>query len=233
MKIDSLKISHFPFTRSARVLWAAYEAADCLIEIEAVNLYRGAQYAPEYLARNPNHSVPTMEIKWEDGSIQTMIESVAMVTFLADAFPLARLVPTPGASKERADYLQMMHFCGTQMDMMLWQVRCHEHLLSTDQSDARTIERYRVKFRTEAEPQLARRLTRQAHICGDDFTAADCVAGHNVRWAQAYGLCQDELFHRYLSELSKRPAFTKAFADAATFQLTPPGDRNRPSRFSG
>jgi hypothetical protein len=31
-------------------------------------------------------------------------------------------------------------------------------------------------------------------------------------WARGYGLCQDGIFRRYLSGLSKRPAFVKAFA---------------------
>ena len=233
MKIERIRLFHFPATRSARVLWAAYEVEGCGVEIENVDLYRGAQHAPEYLARNPNHNVPTMEISWDDGSVQTMIESVAMVVFLADAFPSAKLAPTPGPTKERADYLQMLHFCGTQMDMMLWQVRVHEHLLPTTERDSRTVERYRAKLKSEAEPQLAVRLKRHPYICGDEFSAADCLAGHNVTWARGYGLCQDEVFKEYLSRIAKRPAFVKAFADARTFQLEPAAVRDRPTRFNG
>lgn len=232
MKIQSLKISHFPATRSTRVLWAAYEVADCPIEVEKIELYKGQQYTPEFLLRNPNHSVPVLDITWEDGNVQTIVESGAMVTFLADAFPAAGIAPPAVASKERADYLQMIQFGATQADMMLWQVRIHEHVLPADQRDERTIARYRTKFKDEIEAQLAARLERHEYICGDAFTAADCVIGHCVTWARGYGMCQDRIFRAYLSRIAKRPAFQKAFADAAGFDPKPPQDAGT-SAFSG
>jgi glutathione S-transferase len=224
MRITGLKLAHFPATRSARVLWAAYEVADCPVDVEKIELYQGHQYSPDYMARNPNHSVPTLDIMWEDGSVQTMVESGAMVTFLADAFPQAGLAPPATASRARADYLQMIHFGATQADMMLWQVRIHEHVLPADQQDPRTIARYRAKFRDEVEMQLAARLSQHDYICGAAFSAADCVIGHCVTWARGYGLCQDTVFRGYLAKIARRPAFQKAFADAAGFQPKPPAD---------
>jgi len=233
MKIERIKVFHFPASRSARVLWAAYETDGCEVEIENVDLYQGAHYAPEYLARNLNHSVPTVDIVWENGAVQSMIESAAIVQFLADAYPIAKLAPPAGATPERSDYLQMIHFCGTQMDMMLWQIRVHEHLLPAAERDPRVVERYRAKFKAEAEPQLAERLKRQTYICGSEFTAADCLLGHNVTWARGYGLCRDEIFRQYISRVSKRPAFVRAFADARTFRFEPPASREGPNLFNG
>jgi glutathione S-transferase len=232
VKIKSLKLAHFPATRSTRVLWTAYEVADCPIEVEKIELYKGQQYSPAYLARNPNHAVPVLDITWEDGSVQTLVESAAMVSFLADAFPHAGLAPPPVASPQRADYLQMLHFGATQADMMLWQVRIHEHVLAQDQRDPRTIARYRAKFHDEIEVQLAARLNHQDYICGDNFSAADCVIGHCVTWARGYGMCQDRVFRAYVSRLARRPAFQKAFADAAGFDPKPPADAGIES-FSG
>lgn len=232
MKIQNLRISHFPATRSARVLWAAYEAADCLIEVEKIELYKGQQYTPEYLLRNPNHAVPILDITWEDGSVQTIIESGAMVTFLADAFPAAGIAPPAIASRERADYLQMIQFGATQADMMLWQVRIHEHVLPAAERDVRTIARYRAKFHDEVEVQLVARLSKHDYICGQFFTAADCVIGHCVTWARGYGMCQDSIFRAYLSRIAKRPGFQKAFADAASFNPKPP-EGSSDGKFSG
>jgi glutathione S-transferase len=120
------------------------------------------------------------------------------------------------------------------MDMMLWQVRVHQHLLQASERDTRTEVRYRRKFREEVEPQLLRRLKQGQFICGERFSAADCVVGHNVMWARLYELCTDEAFARYLDRLGERPAFRKAFADAPT---TPPRqvDTGSPvaSRFNG
>jgi glutathione S-transferase len=163
-----------------------------------------------------------------------MIESGAMVAFLADAFPEKGLAPAPSPlSLERADYLQMLHFGSTWMDMMLWQVRVHEHLLPNEQQDPRTIQRYRDKFTNEAEPQIRKRFERHPFICGDAFTAADCVMGHTVSWARGYGLCRDEIFRGYISRLSKRPAFVKAFADVGGFQIEAPEGSSLVERFTG
>jgi len=40
------------------------------------------------------------------------------------------------------------------MDMMLWQIRIHEHVLPEREKDARTAQRYMKKFASEVEPQL-------------------------------------------------------------------------------
>ena len=52
-------------------------------------------------------------------------------------------------------------------------------------------------------------------------------------WARSYGLLQDPAFKSYLSRLSKRPAFQKAFADAALFKPQVPGDAPLVKRFTG
>ena len=217
MNIQHLKLYHYPATRSSRVKWILHEVVGDDFEVENVALYDGAQYAAAFLRLNPNHGVPVLKITWDDGQTECMIESAAMVAFLADSYPDRNLAPFPGPSRARADYLQMLHFGSTWMDMMLWQVRIHEHVLPLTERDPRTVARYRKKFAEEVEPQVVRRLQDAPYICGDQFTAADCVVGHSVLWARGYGLCRDELFRRYLSTLAKRPGFTAAFADARQF----------------
>lgn len=233
MNIRHLKLYHFPATRSARVKWMLHEVLDEAFEVHATDLYAGEQYRPEFLALNPNHNVPLLEITWEDGSVQRMLESGAMVAFLADAFPEKNLAPAPGRSPARADYLQVMNFASSWMDMMLWQVRIHEHVLPDTEKDERTVARYRRKFQEEAEPQIAERLERSTYVCGEEFTAADCLVGHNVFWASGYGMCRRPVFQRYLGTLSQRPAFVKAFSDMANFTVKPPANSGIGSRFTG
>lgn len=217
MQIQRMKLFHYPASRSARAKWMLHEVAGDEFDVERVDLYGAAQYSPEFLRLNPNHCVPVLEITWDTGDKQRVIESAAIVAFLADAFPDAGLGPPPAASPERADYLQMLHFGSTWMDMMLWQIRAHEHVLPEPQRDQRSIDRYRRKFRDEVEPQIATRLDQASYICGGSFTAADCVVGHSVFWARGYGMCRDEIFRSYISRLSRRPAFQSAFADAREF----------------
>jgi glutathione S-transferase len=231
--IKNIKLYHYPATRSARVKWILHEAVGDAFEIERVNLYDAQQYGAEFLRLNPNHNVPLLEITWSNGETQRMIESAAMVAFIADSYPEKNLAPLPNALRERADYLQMLHFGSTWMDMMLWQIRLHEHLLLAEERDARSVVRYRKKFMQEAEPQLLQRLGDSPYICGDTFTAADCVVAHSVMWARAYGLCRADEFKRYLSTVSKRPAFLSAFADASEFTPEVPVGKAAIGLFTG
>ncbi len=234
MDYQKIKLYHYPATRSARVKWALHETVGDDFEVEIVPLYEGAQYDGNYLQKNPNHNVPTLEITFTDGSIMYMAESGAMVAMLADAFPDKQLAPPANElSNARADYLQILHFGASWMDMMLWQIRIHEHVLPTPERDASTIARYRSKFIAEVEPQLVARLEKTKHICGDEFSAADCIIGHNVTWARAYNLCQNAIFGGYLSRLSKRPAFISAFADVDQFQLAVPEGKSLVTKFTG
>lgn len=211
--IQSLKLYHAAGTRSARVRWALLETVGDQFQLETLQLFQGQQYSDEYLAKNPNHNVPMLVITWSDGHVQRMLESVAMVEWLADAALDQTLAPAPQLSAERADYLQVMQFVGNWMDSMLWQLRLHEWILPAEQKDQDTVQRYRDKISSEVAPQLAERLQAHDYICGDGFTAADIVTGHCVRWARSCGLLQEPLFEAYLDRLARRPAYQQAFDD--------------------
>jgi glutathione S-transferase len=231
MRSTWFKLYHCPATRSVRVKWLLCELLGDRFEEELVSLNNRAQHRPDYLRKNPNHCVPTLQITMPPDGSMYMIESGAMVTLLADAFPEKGLAPPAGElSFKRADYLQMLHFGASHMDMMLWQIHVHELLLPQTERDPRTSKRYRRKFMTEVEPQLKGRLDAAPYVCGEHFSAVDCIIGHNVIWARAYGLCQDNTFGSYEAVISSRPAFARAYADAIDFPAEiPAGNGKRAS----
>ncbi|MEP4148436.1 MAG: glutathione S-transferase family protein [Halioglobus sp.] len=234
MNIDHIKLYHYPATRSSRVKWLLHELYDDSFEVEVLELYEGAQYDAEFLTKNPNHNVPVLELTLGNGDTRHMLESGAMISLLADINPQKKLAPLATTfSVERADYLQMLHFAASSWDMMLWQIRVHKHVLSGAEKDEKTVKRYMNKIRQEVEPQLLARLSQHAHICGPDFSAVDCLVGHNILWSRSYGLCQDALFDDYLSRVSKRPAFLSAFADAHKFVPVPPENAALSQKFTG
>ena len=233
MTIARITLYHYPATRSARVKWLLHELFGEAFDVVRVALYEGAQYEPDYLALNPNHAVPTIRIEMDDGGSVAMFESGAIIGMLADAYPGKRLAPPPSPfSLARADYLQMLHFCGAAIDMMLWQIRVNLHILPEAEQHAATVDRYKAKFAAEVEPQLRDRLA-AGYVCGEVFCAADCMYGHAVMWAQRYGLCGDRAFRAYLVRLAERPAFLAAFADAKEFVPRVPEDAGVQARFTG
>lgn len=232
LKRATFKLYHDAVLRSARVKWLLHELVEDCFEIEYVDTYAAEQYSTRFLEINPNHAVPVLKIILEDGSAMHMLESAAMIALLADAFPEKGLAPTAGLSFARADYLQVLH-SGASIDMMLWQIRIHEHILPESERDIRTVNRYKKKFANEIEPQLRSRLDRAPFICGEKFSAADCVIGHCILWARAYGRCAGEPFDRYIGRLSERPAYQSAFSDVHRFLHEVPGDRPVVAMFTG
>jgi len=194
MRISDIELYHYPATRSSRVKWLLHELVGDEFRVNRLDLYGLDAYSPDYLRLNPNHNVPLIRFRM-GGEVVTALESGAILTLLADAFPERQLAPKPARlSAERADYLQMLYFGAAAIDMMLWRIRIHEHVLSDMQRDLRTIERYRKKFMTEVEPQLAARLDRGGFICGPAFSAADCNdrpwrdVGQSVRLVRRRGV---------------------------------------------
>jgi glutathione S-transferase len=111
--------------------------------------------------------------------------------------------PADRFSLARVDYLQMLHYGTSWMDMMLWQIRVHTHLLGNDRDD-KTIARYHKKFIAEVEPQLSKRLNATEHICGAQFSAVDCVMGQNVSGPKRMAL-PGEVFANYIRRLRSAP----------------------------
>jgi glutathione S-transferase len=222
---------HDALMRSVRVRWLLQELVGDDFKLQYVDVYRGEQYGADYMAINPNHAVPTLELTL-DGRSMCMIESAAMIVLLADAYPEKRMAPPAELTFRRADYLQIIHFSAS-MDAMLWQIRVHEHVLRDEEKDPRTSRRYRSKFSKEVEPQLKTRLERASFICGNDFCAADCIVSHVVMWAGSYGLCRDQVFQDYLAKVAQRPAYQRAFDDVHRFVAEVPRDSAALSQFTG
>jgi len=234
MQVKRFKLYHSPILRSTRVKWLLHELLADDFDVEIVDVYGAALFDPQYLELNPMHAVPILQMTLEDGDVVSMTESGAMLGMLADMFPARRLAPPANAfSRERADYLQMLHFAASSMDMMLWQVRVNENVLREHERDARTAQRYRHKLVSEVTPMLAKRLETNQYICGDEFTAVDCIMGHNILWAQMCGACSTPVFGEYVQRIANRPAFIKAFADRDQFVRTVPDDAPLHAGFSG
>ena len=209
-------IYHYSLSRSARVKWLLHEMRGEDFEIRRVALRQGEQFTPEFLKKNPNHGVPVLDVTYEDGRQQTITESLAILTWLADQSD--NFAPSPENLSERADYLQIMVLGGSWMDQMLWNIRLHETLLPKAARNEAFAQFNRDKIENEIAPQLSARLEQQDYICGDSFTAADCMTAHNINWAGAYGLCRTDVFKSYMSRMKVRPAFQLAFADAKEFE---------------
>jgi len=99
----TLKLLHFPQTRSVRVLWAIEELG-VEAEIETRELDRAKLKEPAFRALNPLGKVPVMF----DGD-QRMVESVAMIEYIANKYADGQLSRGPD-DEDYGQYLQWLHF---------------------------------------------------------------------------------------------------------------------------
>lgn len=182
-----------------KVVWCADELGLQYERVDAGGKF-GVNDTPEYLAKNPNGLVPTIE---EDGFV--LYESNAIVRYLAARDPQARLWPQD--LRERADADRWMEWQSTSytpaMTPVFWQlVRTPEA-----QRDAKAIEASREK-----SERLCGIL--DAHLAGREwlaagrFTAADIVVGCAVhRWLHLPVRREARPnLERYYERLKARPA---------------------------
>ncbi|MGB6229068.1 MAG: glutathione S-transferase family protein [Litorimonas sp.] len=208
---------HYPISRSVRVRMLLEELR-LEHEVVRVDVLRGEAMQPDYLAKNPNHAVPVLTLTFADGAEQTLFESGAMIVHLADLFPEAGLAPPVTDPVARGDYLQTIFWNAAHIDTLLWNTRLHRDLFPKPLRSAATVEFSLDKLRTEIVPQLDDRLSRHDWICGDMFTAADCIMAQNIGWMRAYGVAREGAVADYAKRLQARPSWRAAYADAREFE---------------
>jgi len=202
-----LKLYYASPSRAIRPRWLLEEIGTPY-ELLRLDLAAGEQKSPEYLAINPNGTVPTLV----DGDL-TLFESAAICEHLADRFPEARLAPALG-TRERALYYQWMHYAMSSVDAPLIAYLHHTALDPEDERIPAVAEASRTRL-IEVAGILDCALTGKKHILGDGFSAADVMLGSGLIWAQTMQLIPPERreVRGYIERLGSRPAFQRASAD--------------------
>ena len=193
-----------PRTRAVRILWLLEELG-LPYELERVEFQPTS--TKFFQQQTPTGKLPTLV----DGDV-TLCESGAIVEWLLERYGRGRLAPPPG-TRERARYLQWLHFAESTafppLGIVVW--------LSVYRQDAAShaglIEDARGRAATGLE-FLERELGESAYLAGDEFTAADVMMGFTLVAARMLGVLDARFprVNRYLARLEARPAFQKASA---------------------
>ena len=179
-----LKLYGFPQTRSDRVAWILQEL-DLEYEFIKVDLMKGEHRSPEFLAVNPNGKVPALV----DGDV-VLYESAAICIYLAEKHPEKGLLPTDLV--ERAELLQWLFFCFTELEAPLWTRQKHTFVFP---------EKWRVpEIFPSCEWEFQRRLKTvetvladgREYLVGSKFTVADLILTGIIGWAKSLKLVPAE-----------------------------------------
>jgi glutathione S-transferase len=168
----------------------ALEEAGAKYELKLTSVDDGAQRDPAYLALNPNAKVPTLVV---DGSF-VMFESAAMVMFIADRHPQAKLAPGPDELARGHFYQWLTHLTNSVQPAMLRYYYPERHTANANGHEAVTVKAM------EEIASLWGRIDRHlaAHgpyLLGERFCAADISAYMLSTWQQ----CCPRTYERFPS----------------------------------
>lgn len=197
--MTDITLYHAAPSRSSIVLWMLEEIG-VPYEVHLLSLQDGDNRKPDYLALNPMGKVPALR---HGDSVIT--ESAAICTYLADAFPDAKL-NVPVGNPHRGVYLKWLFFGPGCLEPAV-----------TDRAFPRKEEPRRGVLGygdfDSVMDVLAQAVVKGPFLMGDQFTAADVVIGANIRWGMHFKMIPERPeFAAYVARLSARPAFQRAEA---------------------
>ena len=203
-----ITLFHSPLTRSHLIRFAL-EELELPHELRLVDVARGNHKSPEYLEVNPLGQLPALR----DGEL-TLTEAAGIALYLADRAPERGLAPPPGSSL-RAPYYQWMVFSVATELFALAKIALHSRILPDAARVPATAAAGQAEWR-EIARALCVALRGRRFLLGDGFSMADVMVGGSLWLADWLGVlaAYPELL-AYYGRVSGRPAFQRAFADAA------------------
>lgn len=204
-----MKLYHQPRTRSARVRWLLGELGlASQTDIHQVNVFTGEGRKADYLAVHPHGFVPALE---DDGGV--LIESSAICLYLVDRYGNGRLAPPPGTFA-RGKYYEWMVYIPATVDPCLETIMFHTVFLPESHRIPALVERAKKKWAQKIQPRLSSAVEKTPWIVGEDFTAADVVAGSTLAWARLAGVLEETPpLTAYIERIAARPEFQNAYED--------------------
>ena len=184
-------------TPNGRKISIALEELELEYEVHKIDITKGEQFTPEFIAINPNSKIPAIVDREAD---MTVFESGAILIYLAEK--TNRLLPTD--IKQRFQVLEWLMFQMANVGPMFGQYNHFNRFASEKIPYA--IARYQ-KETLRLYGVLDQQLKGKEYICGD-YSIADIAT---FPWVAAYefmGLTLDEHpnLKQWVEKMSQRPA---------------------------
>ena len=167
--VDKVTLYSNPMSRGRTVQWLLDELG-APYDLKVLDLAKGEQKTPQYLAINPMGKVPAIVHR---GVVVT--EAAAICVYLADAFPQAGLAPKLDDPKR-----------GTYLRWIFFGVGCFEPAVMDKMLGRPPVERTGAIGYGTYETMLAAlatALTPGPWILGERFSAADVFVGSQIQYA--------------------------------------------------
>jgi glutathione S-transferase len=176
-----LKLYDFPMSPRARKVRIALAEKGLPYEKVTVDITKGDQKKPEFLAINPNGKVPALQ---DDGT--SIYESSIIMEYLNDKYPNPPLLPTDPGQRARARVL--LHYGDNPFDSACATIVGEVFFKPKGQSDQNVITKAKQDL-TSCFERLEKELGNNDYLAGT-FSLADISF---ASWAPLFGPLQVEV----------------------------------------
>ena len=174
--------------------------------VHPINIIQGAQFAPEFLAINPNNKIPAIvDQEGPGGAPLAVFESGAILIYLAEKTG-SPLLPTSGAGRYAALQWLMLQMGG--VGPIFGQVHHFWQFAKEDIPYAK--ERFRSEM-LRLYGVLDKRLGETAYLAGDEYSIADIATYPWVARFEVHPCDINDFCHvkHWYDRLSEREAIKK------------------------
>lgn len=186
----------------ARVTLTALEEIGEPFETRLIAFMAGEHRQPAFLSVNPSGKVPALETA--DGVI---VQNGAILSYLADTFPEAALLPRPGDATGRARILADLFRCSSDLHPLVTRF-VMAPMISTDADDAPRIRAKAAEGLVLQLSPLESRLSEQPWMLGQDWSILDAYLAWI--WFRITGVGFDQAdypaLQRHYAKASERPS---------------------------
>ena len=170
-------------------------------EVHPIQLGKGEQHSPEYLAINPNNKIPAIvDREGPDGSPLTLFESGAILIYLAEK--IGKFMPV--APRARFEVIQWLMFQMGGVGPIFGQA--HHFMGSAKEKIPYAVERFHKETR-RLYGVLEMRLEREEFLARE-YSIADIATYPWVARYERHAVHLEEFLHvqRWFDTISARPA---------------------------
>ena len=180
-------------------VWLALEAKGIPYNLKVLSFDKKETTTPEFIAINPRHTVPTIV---DDG--HALWESLAILEYLAEKFPDARLWPADPAARAHARAIAAEMHAGfvplrRALPMNMWRPVMWRELAPDVQSNVRRIEAMWTDCRT--------RYGADGPFLFGRFGAADAMYAPVVSRFHTYDVEVNDVARAYMAAVMALPAW--------------------------
>ncbi len=175
-------------------------------EAYIVNLVKGEHLKPDYLAINPNGTIPTL--LRDDGVALTDFLSIA--GWLAETYPRRELLPESADAREAA--LATMHFCVQYIHGEGFRRVFTPERYAGRQADVEAIKAEGREIAGSGLIAVDAELAGKDYVAGD-FSIADAALFYVEFWADKTGMTLPRNCQAHYERMKTRPAVRQVLAE--------------------